>query len=517
MTTAQHGVRILLLMVAAAILMAYLSLHTAIVFDDGLRYMDQARHIEAGSLHDGLLKAVDHPMYPLAIALAHRGSGGEGPEAWQTAAQTASVLIGLLLVIPLYLVALEIFGERSAWLGVALFLAVPLTGHVLVDVLSEGTFLLFWLCGMYAALRFLRDGKFVWLPPAIGASALAYLSRPEGLLLPASLVTTLALMPLLRSTRLNWPRWWSATAFLIIGPALLVGPYVLAKGGLGTKPAIARILGTAPKSAADAVERARILDPDQTTTKTVVLASKAVFEAVRDAVTLPLLALSLVGIAATCWPPGVRARVWMFLGIMVSAAVLALIRLHATGGYCSPRHAMILAVLLIPAAAAGADWLMRSVTIPGRWLGLEDEKFTPGPAVWILALGGFLAWVAPSTMEPVNQSKIGYRLAGEYLAEHDPSATKIVDVTGLTAFYAQKPGYTFATLIEAPSDKNLRWIVARESHLKGPWTYCQRLRDLTAGLQPVATFPPDPQPGQSKVMIFEKPAALASAAKGATR
>src|SRR5207249_9770236 len=118
----------------------------------------------------------------------------------------------------------------------------PLTGHVLADVLSEGTFLLFWTWGLWAAVRFLKQGTFGWLPPTIGFGVLAYLSRPEGLLLPAALVATLAMMPLLRSTRLNWPRWWAAVGVLVIGPALLVGPYVAAKGGLGTKPAVARLL-----------------------------------------------------------------------------------------------------------------------------------------------------------------------------------------------------------------------------------------------------------------------------------
>ncbi len=139
---------------------------------------------------------------------------------------------------------------------------MPLTGHVLPDVLSEGTFLLFWTWGLYAALRFLREGSFAWLPPTIGFAALAYLARPEGLLLPMALVACLAAMPILRSTRMLWPRWWAAVGFLVIGPALLVGPYVAMKGGLGTKPAIARLLGTAPKSAATAVERAPAARPE---------------------------------------------------------------------------------------------------------------------------------------------------------------------------------------------------------------------------------------------------------------
>ncbi len=506
MTRTQHGLRIALLMAAAAVLLGWLAFHTAIFFDDGLRYIDQAQRLEAGSLKDGLLKAVDHPVYPAAVALAHRSMGGEGPDAWQAAAQRASLLIGVLLVIPLYLVTVEIFGEKSAWLGVVLTYAVPLTGHVLVDVLSEGTFLLFWMSAMYCACRFLRLGHFAWLPPTILASALAYLARPEGILLPAALVVTLGVMPLLRSTRLNWPRWWAAVGFLVIGPALLVGPYVAAKGGLGTKPAVQRLLGTAPKSAPDAVERSRPLDPNQTPARTVLLAAKAVFEAVRDSVTLPLLPLAVLGVIFTCWPPGRRARVWIFLGIIVGASLLALLRLHATGGYCDRRHAITLAFLFLPAAAVAIDRLLTSVPIPGRWLGLGDEKFSAGPAVWALVLGGFFAWTAQATLEPVNLGKAGYRDAGRYLAAKAARRRAVVDVTGLSLYYGQHPGYTFATLIDAPADPDLRWIVVRESHLKGPWTYCQWLREIVGNLEPVATFPADPRPGQSKVFVFQKPA-----------
>ena len=73
--------------------------------------------------------------------------------------------------------------------------AVPLTGHVFADALSESTFLLFWTWGYWTALRFLREGRFVWLPPTIGLAVLAYLSRPEGLLLLLALAATLGILP----------------------------------------------------------------------------------------------------------------------------------------------------------------------------------------------------------------------------------------------------------------------------------------------------------------------------------
>ncbi|MBX6313100.1 MAG: glycosyltransferase family 39 protein [Isosphaeraceae bacterium] len=503
----------------AAALLGWLMAHTAIFSPDGLRYIAQAQRIERGAWVDGLFRSVDHPVYPLAIAAGHRQFGGERPEDWQDAAQAASVVAGILLVVPLYLVALELFGPRAAWLGVALIYAVPLSAHVFADVLSESTFLLFWSWGLWTALRFLKQGRFGWLPPTIGFSALAYLSRPEGLLLPAALVATLLLIPLLRSTRLNWPRWWAAVGVLVLGPACLVGPYIVAKGGLGTKPAIQRLLGTAPHSAPDAVERQRPLDPNQSTARTYALAVKAMFEAVRDATTTPLLALSVLGIAG-CRPFTPRARTWLFLAIIAVASVLALVRLHATGGYCSPRHAMVLAMLLIPAGAAGLDLALRTITIPGRWIGQGEARFRPGPAVWVATLGGFLAWSVPQVLTPINHEFAGYRGASRYLREHVPAGEKVADVTGWTLYYERRPGYTFGNLIEAPHDPKLRWVVVREAHLRGPWTYCAQLRALVQGLEPLATFPEQPTAGQALVYVFDRqarPAATAQSPPAAVR
>jgi hypothetical protein len=510
MTRRQHAARIILLMGCAAALLAWNARHSAVMFNDGLRYIDQARRIDAGNLKAGLLKAVDHPAYPASIAAAHRILGAsDSPEGWERSAQVASIVAGLLWVVPLYLVSAELFGGAGAWLSVVLSLVVPLTGHVLADVLSESTFLLFWTWGFYTALRFLKVGSFVWLPPTIGLAALAYLARPEGLLLPLALVTSLATLPLLRSTRMLWPRWWAAVGFLVIGPAVLVGPYMAVKGGLGTKPAVARLLGTAPKSAPTAVERQRPLDPNQSTATTYILAVRAVAEAVRDAVTVPLLPFVVVGLILA-WPPGERSRSWLFVTIVLVASVLALIRLYATGGYCTARHAMVIAYLLIPAAASALHFLVNKVTIPGRWVGLEDTRYAAGPAVWGLLLGGFGLLYAHQSLAPINESMAGYRDAGAWVKEHVPPGEKVADVTGLSLYYGDHPGYTFANIIDAPRDPSLRFVVVRQAHLEGPWPYCEQIRSIVGDLKPVATYPESRKPRQAKVLVFERPVAVSN-------
>ena len=215
---------------------------------------------------------------------------------------------------------------------------VPLTGHVLADVLAEGTFLLFWMTGCWTALRFLRDGRTGWLVATIVFAGLAYMTRPEGLLLPLALAGTLGLMVCRPALRFPWPVWRRAVLLLIAGPLLLAGPYVALKGGIGTKPAVARLLGLSARSPAMAVERERPLDPDQSTLTTYVVAGRAVARAVLGAVSSPLLVLAIVSLFAAGGNTD-RGRKDLFLALILVGWLLALVRLHATGGYCTPRHA----------------------------------------------------------------------------------------------------------------------------------------------------------------------------------
>lgn len=503
MSIAQHGVRVGLLMTLAAGLLGWLSARAEVLFPDGLRYIHHAQALDDGGWRDGLLHAIDHPAYPLAILAAHRAIGGHGPEDWQAAAQAASVFAGVLLVLPLYLVAAELFGGRRAWLAVLLVYLTPVHPRVMADALSESTFLLFWTWALWAALKFLRAGAFAWLPLMIVCDALAYWTRPEALLLPATLIATLGAMPLLRSTRLNWPRWWAAVGFLVIAPALLAGPLMAVKGGLGTKPGIARVLGTAPRSPADAVERARPLKPGQTALELHLVGLKEAVSAVRDAVSWPLLPLAILGLA-TGLAPERRARVGLFLGIMLTACLIALARLHATGGYCTPRHAMIPGLILLAAAAAGLTYLLDAARVPARWLGEGEGWLHPGPAVWMLVLAGYTAFSLRELTPPLNATSVGYRQAGAWLAEHVDPQSRVVDLTGWSLFYGERPGYTFRNFHEAAGNPDLRYVVVREAHLRGPWGYCERIRELVAGLDPVATFPPRPARGQSRVYVFDR-------------
>ncbi len=390
---------------------------------------------------------------------------------------------------------MSLFGATWAWLGVLLIFLAPVPDRVMADALSESTFLLFWCWGLWAALRFLRDGRFGWLPVVVGCAVPAYLTRPEGLLLPAGLAATLMLMPLVRAARLETRRWWAAVGFLVIAPLCLVGPFLAVKGGLGTKPAIARVLGLAQRSAPDAADRARPLDPNQTELVTVALAVKGTTGAVREILSTPLLVPVVIGMFACKFFAG-RARLQLFLGVLVGGWLLALVRLHMTCGYATAHHAMILGLLFLPAAAPGLAWLIGKL-----------PRMTPamGRIAVVAVLGLYAAWNGPALWQPLNGECAGYRLAGAWLADpaHAPVEAKVVDLPGWSLFYGERSGYTFYNLLDAAHDPQTRFVVARDAHVVGPWGYCQILRSIIADRAPVASFPARPVRGVSRVQVFD--------------
>jgi 4-amino-4-deoxy-L-arabinose transferase-like glycosyltransferase len=496
-------------MAGAAILLGWVIRHSESSFADGLRYIHRAEQIQAAGFESGLVSGVDHPLHPLGIAVIHKLLGGTDPASWQLAALLLCFASAVLLVVPVYLLALELFGEQAAWMACVLVVVNPIVGYVVVNVLSESTFLLWWTFGLWGAVRFLREGRFIWLPLAIAFGALAYLTRPEGMLVPAALLATLFVLPILRATRINWPRWWQAMAFLLGGVVVLVGPYVLAKGGLGTKPGVARVLGLAPGSQPLALEREKPLADGQSALDAYRIATIRMAKVFRAAVTPPVFLFALLGLVLAGTNKS-RIRAWLFLTIVLAASAFGLVRLHATGGYCTIRHGLVPGLLLTIAAAHGVTWLMGKVSIPGRWLGLACQRLRPGPAVWSALILFFVVIPNFRSLGPLNAGPFSvYRETGRWLARNTHDNGMVLDLTDWSLYFSDRPGYIFANVYEAPLNPDTRWIVVRKPHVDGHWHYSQVLRDLIADRQPVALVPPDAGPNRVQIRIYD----LHSAAK----
>ncbi len=505
MTTLQHAARAGLLMGLAAALLGWVLCHSETSFADGLRYIRQAEKIESGTWRDGLKHEIDHPLHPLGIAAVHRTLGGAGPVSWQRAALTLCFICAVLMVIPVYLLALELFGETAAPMACVLAIANPIIGYVVVNVLSESTFLLWWSFGLWGSVRFLREARLIWLAPAIGFGVLAYLTRPEGMLLPAALTATLLILPLLRATRINQPRWWRVTAVLVGGLMLLAGPYMTLKGGVATKPGIARVLGLAPRSQPLALEREKPLPPGQTTFETYQIATVRMLKVFRAAVTPQLFPFALLGVVLARRRARRPRACGLFLGIILAASAVALVRLHATGGYCTVRHGLVPGLILTLAAAYGLTWLMSNVSIPGAWLGLASERLRPGPAVWAIVIA--VLFVTPNfrALGPLNTGPLSvYRTTGQWLALNTQNCDQVLDLTDWSLFFSQRRGYGFANVYQAPANPDTRWIVVRKPHVEGRWPYSGLIRTLIGGRDPVALIPAQAGPDQVQIRVYDR-------------
>jgi hypothetical protein len=298
-------------------------------------------------------------------------------------------------------------------------------------------------------------------------------------------------------------RRWRAIGVLVVGPIVLAGPFMLIKGGISTKPSMLRVLGLGSAAPAMAVERERPLEPGQTASKTIGLATRALLRSVLGATALPLLLLAPLGIYTGCSSPLGR-RQWLFLGTIVGLSALAMIRLHAMSGYCTPRHAMVIAWILIPASAAGLDGLVRLLArLSRRW----SDKLASSPrfesALKVVSLGSLLALWGPAAIAAIDPGFRGYRQAGEWLASSARPGEGMVDPKGYSLFYANKPGYTFATLAQGTHDPNVRWVIAHESLIFGPWDYSKSIRTLVGDRRPIHIFPTTPMRRVSKVYVYD--------------
>ncbi|GAC1471767.1 MAG: hypothetical protein NVSMB9_18270 [Isosphaeraceae bacterium] len=496
-------VRISLLLLGVAGFLFWTAHHTEVTSGEGVQSIRDALRIERGELSGGLIGSTGHPLHSLAIAAARSLISGDGPYTWQTAAQLAAMAAMVLTVVPVYLLGLNLFDDdATAGLGCVLFFANPLISSISVNVLSETTFLFFWTWGLWASIRFLREGRFLWLPWAIAFGSLAYLTRPEGLLLHLALAATLLVLPLHKKTHIHWPRWWAALVMLVIGPLLLVGPYVALKGGLGTRPAVARVIGTMEESPPAALERERPLPPTQTGSQTYAIATTRVVQAVGEAVTWPLIPFVVLGLLVGRKVDG-RTRAWLFLGLVIAGSSAGLVRLHATAGYCTARHALVPGLLLTLAAGHGLVWVMRRASIDGRRLGLGEGRLRPGPAVWALLIVGGCGWPFYRSMTPFNSSFAPYRIAGTRLLELAKDDSGILDLTDWSLFYWGRPGHGIEKVGEASTRPGTRWLVVRDSQLAGEGPLGSRARELVAGREPVARCPEHPATRQLQVLIYD--------------
>jgi 4-amino-4-deoxy-L-arabinose transferase-like glycosyltransferase len=114
------------------------------------------------------------PFLPLLISGASFLTGG-----CEQGLRFASVLFGAFLPLPVFGIALQIFGRRTALIAAAFAILHPLLVNLSIAQLPEGIYATLLLSAVYLVLRALnRPSIAAWLWVGVGFG-LAYLDRPE--------------------------------------------------------------------------------------------------------------------------------------------------------------------------------------------------------------------------------------------------------------------------------------------------------------------------------------------------
>lgn len=210
----------LLLAVAIRLLLV---LRSETIGADSARFVWMAQDIDRADFAAALYLG-HHPFYPLLVAFVHLAT-----QNWEIAAYAVSILLGAFALVPLYALTKDLFGERAGLWSVALFALHPLLVDISADIMTEGTYFFCALTTITATWFAIRK-KTIALGAIVGLfGCLAYLTRPEGLVLTGVLTLILlgtSVILLLRGRR-DGLKGFGAIALLIA--IFLVGsaPYLL--------------------------------------------------------------------------------------------------------------------------------------------------------------------------------------------------------------------------------------------------------------------------------------------------
>lgn len=425
---------------------------------DGAEYARIAQNVLAGAGYVGMRgheMFVFPPLYPLTIAALLPFT-----HSAELAGTLVSLIAGVLLVVPLYALAADLYGPRAGIAAGALAAALPFTVQLSTVVLSDALFLTLAAGGLALLVRAARDRGWT---EALGCGACfgaAYLTRPEGALLEAvAIVAVLAAAVLGR----DGLRRGAASAAAVALPFLiLAAPYIAflstnaghlrieGKSILNLDIGLRMSRGMSYADAADAIDASgRQVGPELAddyyfepqgrkapSLRTVVaFAAANTLRHVPEAVAVaksrtiggPLfLGLALLGLAAGPWSR--RRGAGEAILVLYACAIVAAL---ASVFHFWERYFTGFVPLVVWAAhgtdVAAAYLVRRLPRAPRGFIAL------PAAVVVVVLIGALFSTRTGFTDDAATLSE---RRAGGWLAVHAPPGARILSISDQVAYYA---------------------------------------------------------------------------------
>lgn len=164
--------------VALLIRLAWMATHGAVIENEGAAYARVAQNLLNGGDYASFVggrNTIFPPLYPIAIAGLAIPTGDTA-----LAARLLSCVCGVVLIWPVYGVAMYLGGRRSALIAAVLVAGSGLLVALSASTYSESTYFLLLMVAIYASCRVLEGAQPLRHALAAGvAFGCAYLVRPE--------------------------------------------------------------------------------------------------------------------------------------------------------------------------------------------------------------------------------------------------------------------------------------------------------------------------------------------------
>lgn len=359
-----------------------------------------------------VLREEPHPPgYPLtvlaAVPVVNAVSHASLEDRTLAAAQLASAVAGVLLVFPVFWLGRLLFSSGVGFWSALLVQLLPVFARDTSDGLSDGPFLLCMTTALALGVwAFDRRRAWPGLLLCGAAAGLAYLIRPEGVLVPAAM----ALVLLLRSAQLEFPKVGGGALALAVGFLVMSGPYMAVIGGFTNKPAFGLKTGEPIGAAGGPLFAESMPEGGSNRTRLMLavgLAAKEGLKAGHYGVAI-YAAVGFVVLFGRVWG---EPRFWP-AALTGAGHLLAAVALGFKQGYVSERHLLPVMAVGVVFAVGGLPALFRLFARLPAVGPLFAWTWWPRVTCVLLAA----SCVPPLLATRLHENRLGHKEAGAKLA-----------------------------------------------------------------------------------------------------
>ena len=164
-----------LLLIISLSVRIYLSIFTYVVKNGSVAFMQNAKYFASGDFARGLGHDY-HPLYSLIMAVLYKVVPN-----MELSGTIISVLFGTLTVIVFYLIGKSVFDQKVSFVSAIVLAFHPYAVRFSADIISDSAYFFFFISALGSGYFAITNRKILLFVLTGICSALAYLTRPEGI------------------------------------------------------------------------------------------------------------------------------------------------------------------------------------------------------------------------------------------------------------------------------------------------------------------------------------------------